>query len=55
MGTRCGQPDPGVLLYLMAEKKMGAEEIVSKRRGSRYRSGNCRRWLKSKNPAFVRT
>jgi acetate kinase len=27
MGTRCGQIDPGVLLYLMAEKKMGAEEI----------------------------
>ena len=27
MGTRCGQLDPGVLLYLMAEKKMGAEEI----------------------------
>jgi len=27
MGTRCGQLDPGVLLYLMVEKKMGAEEI----------------------------
>ncbi len=27
MGTRCGQIDPGVLLYWMAEKKMGAEEI----------------------------
>ncbi len=27
MGTRCGQLDPGVLLYLMAEKKMAAEEI----------------------------
>ena len=27
MGTRCGQLDPGVLLYLMAEKKMGAAEI----------------------------
>ncbi len=25
MGTRCGQLDPGVLLYLMAEKKMGAD------------------------------
>ena len=24
MGTRCGQLDPGVLLYLMAEKKMSA-------------------------------
>jgi acetate kinase len=27
MGTRCGQLDPGVLLYLMAERKMSAEEI----------------------------
>ena len=27
MGTRCGQLDPGVVLYLMAEKKMSAEEI----------------------------
>ena len=25
MGTRCGQLDPGVLLYLMAEKKMTRE------------------------------
>ena len=27
MGTRCGQLDPGVLLYLLAEKKMNAEQI----------------------------
>jgi len=27
MGTRCGQIDPGVLLYLMAEKKMSADQI----------------------------
>jgi acetate kinase len=27
MGTRCGQIDPGVVLYLMAEKKMSAEAI----------------------------
>ena len=27
MGTRCGQLDPGVLLYLMAEKKMDAGQI----------------------------
>jgi acetate kinase len=27
MGTRSGQIDPGVVLYLMAEKKMSAEEI----------------------------
>ena len=27
MGTRCGQLDPGVVLYLMTEKKMNADEI----------------------------
>jgi acetate kinase len=27
MGTRCGQLDPGVVLYLMQEKKLGADEI----------------------------
>ena len=27
MGTRCGQLDPGVVLYLMQEKKLRAEEI----------------------------
>jgi acetate kinase len=27
MGTRCGQIDPGVVLYLMAEKKMSADQI----------------------------
>lgn len=27
MGTRCGQIDPGVLLYLMQEKGMGAKQI----------------------------
>jgi acetate kinase len=27
MGTRCGQLDPGVVLYLMAEKAMSAAEI----------------------------
>ena len=27
MGTRCGQLDPAVVLYLMAEKKMSADEI----------------------------
>ena len=27
MGTRCGQIDPGVALYLMAEKKMSVEAI----------------------------
>jgi acetate kinase len=28
MGTRCGQLDPGVVLYLMQEKKMTAEAIA---------------------------
>ena len=28
MGTRCGQLDPGVLLYLMTEKRMSAEAIT---------------------------
>ncbi len=28
MGTRCGQLDPGVVLYLMQEKKMSAAEIT---------------------------
>ena len=28
MGTRCGQLDPGVLLYLMQEKGMSADDIV---------------------------
>jgi ATP-dependent DNA ligase len=30
---------------------MGLEGIVAKRRGSRYRSGRCREWIKIKNPA----
>jgi bifunctional non-homologous end joining protein LigD len=31
--------------------KMGLEGIVSKRLGSRYRSGRTTDWLKMKNPA----
>ena len=31
--------------------KMGLEGLVSKRLGSRYRSGRCPDWLKFKNPA----
>ena len=30
---------------------LGCEGIVSKRLGSRYRSGHSRDWIKSKNPA----
>jgi ATP-dependent DNA ligase len=29
---------------------LGLEGIVSKRRGSIYRSGKCKDWLKFKNP-----
>ena len=35
--------------------QLGLEGIVSKRVGSRYRSGPSRNWLKRLNPAFVRT
>ena len=35
--------------------KLGLEGIVSKRAGSRYRSGTTRNWLKCLNPNFVRT
>jgi bifunctional non-homologous end joining protein LigD len=35
--------------------ELGLEGIVSKRVGSPYRSGNSRKWLKCKNPAFQRT
>lgn len=30
--------------------KLGLEGIVSKRIDSRYRSGNCKAWIKTKNP-----
>jgi bifunctional non-homologous end joining protein LigD len=43
----------GALVFAKA-CKLGLEGIVSKRAGSRYRSGTSRQWLKSKNPAFVR-
>ena len=34
--------------------KLGLEGIVSKRVGSRYRSGTSRNWLKVLNPEFER-
>ena len=43
------QPD-GALVFAHA-CKMGVEGIVSKRLGSRYRSGRSPDWLKFKNPA----
>ena len=42
----------GALVFAKA-CELGLEGIVSKRAGSRYRSGNSRQWLKSKNPTFV--
>ena len=36
-------------------RELGLEEIVSERAGDLYRSETSRSWLKSKNPAFVRT
>jgi bifunctional non-homologous end joining protein LigD len=33
---------------------LGLEGIVSKRLGSRYRSGRCTDWVKTKNPAYER-
>jgi bifunctional non-homologous end joining protein LigD len=35
--------------------ELGLEGIVSKHAGSLYRSGRSRNWLKTRNPAFVRT
>jgi bifunctional non-homologous end joining protein LigD len=42
--------DSGPMVFAHA-CKMGLEGIVSKRLGSRYRSGRSPDWLKSKNPA----
>jgi bifunctional non-homologous end joining protein LigD len=46
--------DDGATVFAAA-CKLGVEGIVSKRVGSRYRSGPSRSWLKTKNPNFVRT
>jgi bifunctional non-homologous end joining protein LigD len=32
----------------------GLEGIISKRLGTKYQSGRCANWLKTKNAAFVR-
>ena len=42
-------PYPGGVVFRHA-CKMGLEGIVSKRRGSSYRSGRSLDWRKSKNP-----
>ena len=44
----------GALVFAKA-CALGLEGIVSKRAGSLYRSGCSRNWLKTRNPAFVRT
>ena len=46
-------PDLAVLNHKRSKgrSKMGLEGIVSKRLGSRYRSGRTSDWLKFKNPA----
>jgi bifunctional non-homologous end joining protein LigD len=46
--------DDGALVFAKA-RELGLEGIVSKRAGSRYRSGTSRSWLKCQNPEFVRT
>ena len=56
-----GKPRAGIVLNVTFEEPgdivfkhacaLGCEGIVSKRLGSRYRSGHSRDWLKMKNPA----
>jgi len=56
-----GRPRAGIVLNVTFEEPgdvvfrhacaLGCEGIVSKRLGSRYRSGHSRDWIKSKNPA----
>jgi bifunctional non-homologous end joining protein LigD len=43
----------GAVVFAHA-RKFGLEGIVSKRLGSRYRSGPSRNWLKVLNPEFQR-
>jgi bifunctional non-homologous end joining protein LigD len=45
--------DEGATVFAHA-CQLGLEGIVSKRAGSRYRSGPSRNWLKSLNPDFQR-
>jgi ATP-dependent DNA ligase len=45
--------DDGALVFAKA-RELGLEGIVSKRAGSRYRSGASRNWLKCLNPDFKR-
>ena len=45
--------DDGALVFAKA-RELGLEGIVSKRAGSRYRSGTSRNWLRCLNPEFQR-
>jgi bifunctional non-homologous end joining protein LigD len=47
-------PEVGAIMFVKA-CELGPEGIVSKRSGSLYKSGRSRNWLKTRNPAFVRT
>jgi ATP-dependent DNA ligase len=47
--SRSRSEDPGDVVFKHAGA-LGCEGIVSKRLGSRYRSGRTRDWLKFKNP-----
>jgi hypothetical protein len=48
-----GKARAGIVLNITFKHAcaLGCEGIVSKRLGSRYRSGHSRDWIKSKNPA----
>jgi ATP-dependent DNA ligase len=48
LNEHLGHPEGGVVFQHAC--KMGLEGIVSKRLGSRYRSGRSPDWLKFKNP-----
>jgi bifunctional non-homologous end joining protein LigD len=60
-----GKPRPGIMLNATFEEAgdivfkhscaLGCEGMVSKRLGSRYRSGHLRDWIKSKKPAAPRS
>ncbi len=56
MGTRCGDLDPGVMLYLMQQKQMSAAQIEdllywrSGLLGLSELSSDCRDLLSSQNP-----
>ncbi len=46
----CEHDDGDGEALFQAACRMGLEGIISKRADSRYRSGRCKMWVKSKNP-----